>query len=155
MRSIEKVDVAKSGSEDEKLHGRNVDGPKSGSQFDSDTIRVAGWIVGRSSRVSVVGIVHDGTILQKASVDVRHARAHKLFPDVAGAEKSGFRTTVEVPASPEFDLVMLAVLQDGDRAPLGTIRVRGEPEVAEAPPDDTARKSSGPLARLLRRVFVG
>jgi hypothetical protein len=145
LRSIEIVDVAKSRLHPERLHGRNVEAPKVGSQVDSDTIRVVGWVVGRSSPVSVVEIVHDGTILQKVPIDVERPGVAERFPEVPGARQSGFRTKVTIPASSEFDLVVRAILHDESRVQLGTIRAR-EPdgdEQREDHPEEQFVESSG------------
>jgi hypothetical protein len=160
MRSIEIVDVIKTRLDPERLHGHNVEAPKVGSQADSETIRVVGWVVGRSSPVSVVEIVHDGTILQKVPIDVERPGVAERYPEVPGAEQSGYRTKVAMPASPEFDLVVRAVLHDESRVPLGTVRAleqNGEEQREDLPEEEfvesSGRGQSGSLTAFFRRLL--
>jgi hypothetical protein len=161
MTPIEIEDVAKAQLNGEQLHGRNVEAPKMGSLADGDTIRVVGWVVGRSSRALAVEIVHDGTILQSVPVSVQRSDLVEAFPEVPGAEQSGFRTNVAIPNSPEFELLVQAVLHDESRVPLSTIRAR-QPRGGEEPyevqyeeqyPESNDPGQPGPLTRFFRQLL--
>ncbi len=161
MTPVEIEDVAKAQLNGEQLHGRNVEAPKMGSLADGDTIRVAGWVVGRSSPALAVEIVHDGTILQSVPVRVHRSDLVEAFPKVPGAKQSGFRTNVSIPNSPKFELLVQAVLHDESRVPLGTIRAqqqRGGEEQYEAAfetqhPESSGQGWPGPLTRFIRQLL--
>jgi hypothetical protein len=115
MALVEIVDVALTELDVELLRGRNIEIPKAGNEIDSGTIRVIGWVLGRSSPALTVEVVHDGTVLQNAPIDVQRPDVADAFPDVSGAEQSGFHTTVAVPDTGESELLVQAVLQNEGR----------------------------------------
>jgi O-antigen biosynthesis protein len=124
MALVEILDVALTELDAEQLRGRNIEVPKAESRIDSDTILIIGWVLGRSSLAPTVEVVHDGTVLQGAELDVQRPDVAAAFPEVPGAEQSGFRTRVAVPNLGEFELLVRAVLQDESTASLGSIRGR-------------------------------
>jgi hypothetical protein len=147
VASIEIVDVIKADLDVGKLQGRNIEVPKTGSRIDGDTIFVVGWVLGRSSPATTVEIVHDGTVLQSAPIDVRRPDVAAAFPDASEAERSGFRTTVAVPNGDESELLVRAVLQDEGTIPLGIIRARQRRGDEEQYGESSIQDRSGPLVR--------
>jgi hypothetical protein len=154
MALIEIVDVDKAELDAEQLRGRNIEDPKPGSQVDGRAIYVAGWVLGRNSPALTVEVVHDGTIIQSAPINVRRPDIVAAFPGVSGAEQSGFRTHVAVPNSGEFELLVQAVLRDEARVPLGVVRARRRrsEESRYSQDENNARNKSSFLARFFRRV---
>lgn len=151
MTSVEIVDVALTESDAEQLRGRNIEVPKTGSRIDNDTIPIIGWVLGRSSPLVTVEVVHDGRVLQSASIDVRRPDVAAAFTDASEAEQSGFRTTVAVPNTEESELFVQAVFRDESRVPLGIIRARQSGSGKERYSESTVHGQSGALRRFLRR----
>jgi hypothetical protein len=147
VASIEIVDVIKADLDVGKLQGRNIEVPKTGSRIDGDTIFVVGWVLGRSSPATTVEIVHDGTVLQSAPIDVRRPDVAAAFPDESKAERSGFRTTLAVPNGDESELLVRAVLQGEDLVPLGVIRARQRRSAEEQKSENNVQDRSGPLVQ--------
>jgi hypothetical protein len=153
MTLVEIVDVALAELNAEQLQGRNIEVPKTGSWIDSDAIRVAGWVLGRRSPAVAVEVVHVGTVLQSAELDVQRPDVADAFPEVSGAEQSGFRTGVIVPDTGESELLVQAVLQDESRVPPGVIRAGQRRSVEEQYSESTVKDQPGPLMRFFRRVL--
>jgi hypothetical protein len=151
---VEIKDVVKTELDAEQLQGRNIEAPKPGGRVDSTTIHVAGWVLGRNSPALTVEIVHDGTVLQGAPIDVDRPDIVAAFPEVPGAEQSGFRTNVPIPDADEFELLVQAVLQDETTIPLGVIRAQqsrsGEEQYGKSIRHD---RQPGPLARFFQRLL--
>jgi hypothetical protein len=82
-------------------------------------------------------IVSEGTVLCRVPIDIRRPDIAAAFPEVPGAERSGFHNTLDVSEiGPAFDLIVQAVFEDGSRLQIGVIRgqhssIRGEVEVVE------------------------
>lgn len=146
MALVEILEVALSELDAERLRGRNIEAPKTDGRIDSDTILIVGWVLGRTSPAVTVEVVHDGTVIQSAPVDLKRPDITAAFPDIPGAEQSGFRTTVTVPNSPEFELLVRAVLQAGTVS-LGVIRARQGQGDEEAKAGSSVQGSSGPKVR--------
>lgn len=153
MALVEIEDVVKTELDAEQLQGRNIEAPKPGRRAESDKIHVVGWVVGRNSPALTVEVVHDGTVIQSAPIDVRRPDVVDAFPGVSGAEQSGFRTNVPVPNSGEFELLVQAVFRDEGRVPLGVIRARQGGSGEEQFSESKVRERSGSLARFFRQIL--
>jgi O-antigen biosynthesis protein len=153
MTLVEIVDVVKTELDAEQLQGRNIEAPKTGSRIDGDTLLVVGWALGRSSPALTVEIVHDGTVMRSAPIDVQRPDITAAFPEVPGAEQSGFRTTVAIPDTGESELFVQAVLRDESRVPLGVIRAQQRRSSEERYSESSVQDRSGPLTRFFRRVL--
>ena len=127
MTVIEIGVIALSVPDDERLWGRNIEVPQPGSQIDGHLVDLIGWVLGRSSPVVAVEVVQEGNVVKRAPVAVRRPDIEAAFPDVPGAEKSGFRTTVSVTGMGELELGVRAVLRDQSRVPIGAVRARRRP----------------------------
>ncbi len=147
MTSVEILDVALSGLDTEHLRGRNIEAPKSQNRINGDSILVVGWVLGRSSPATTVEIVHDGTVLQSAPIDVQRPDVAAAFPDASEAEHGGFRTNVPIPESGEFELLVQAVLQDEDTVPLGLVRARQRGGDEETKGESSGQGRSRPPVR--------
>jgi hypothetical protein len=105
-----------------RLWGCSVDSPQSGSQHDTYCIDLAGWVLGRSSTIRGIEVFSEGQIRQTATVGQTRPDIAHAFPAVPAAGASGFRTQVNLVAlPPDFELTLLAVHDNGQRSPFGTI----------------------------------
>jgi len=96
-----------------------------GSRFDTYTFTVTGWVLGRSSAAVYVELRTSGAPVWRASVSGERPDVGALYPEVAGAGRSGFFVTASVLGLPTvFDVEVSAVLADGTRVELGSLRVR-------------------------------
>lgn len=122
------VDIVKVSSRDlsaERLWGCNIELPVPQSQTEGYAIIVAGWALGRNSPAVAVEFVNDGTVLQRVPIDILRSDIVAAFPEVPGAERSGFQTTLDLSEmAPAFDLPVQTVFEDGNRVQIGVIRGR-------------------------------
>jgi hypothetical protein len=86
MTLVEVLDVALSEVDTEPLGGRNIEAPKPQSRVDGDSILVVGWVLGRSSPVITVEVVHGATVLQSVPIDVPRPDVAAAFPDADDIE---------------------------------------------------------------------
>jgi hypothetical protein len=144
MTSIEVRDIALSEVDTERLRGRYIGAPKTQSRIHGDTILVVGWILGRSSPAVTVEVVHDGKVLQSAPIDAQRPDVSDAFPEVPGAEHSGFRTNVPIPDLVEFELLVRAMLENEETVPLGVVRARQRREDEETKGESSVQGGSKP-----------
>src|SRR3712207_9428433 len=72
---------------------------------------------------------HDDKVIRRVPLNHRRPDIAKVFPDVPGAEESGFKATVSLlGATQELELRLQAVLRDQSRVPIG---VRSEEHTSE------------------------
>jgi glycosyltransferase involved in cell wall biosynthesis len=124
--AVEIVDVRPSTPSFDRLCGNNIESPEVGSLVDGYVFHVAGWVLGKGSPVVAVEVAHEGNVVRRVPITVHRPDIEEAFPDVPGAARSGFRTTVsvlEVPAQ-EFELEVRAILQNQSRVSIGAIRAR-------------------------------
>jgi Sulfotransferase family len=131
------VDVSSRDLSEEQLWGCNIDFPVPESRMGSQAFDIVGWVLGRRLPAIAVEIVSESTVLRRVPVDIRRPDIAAAFPEVPGAELSGFQNTLDVSEiGPAFDLFVQAVFEDGRRLQIGVIRgrhrsMRGEVEVVE------------------------
>jgi len=147
MALLEIVDVAVAELDTKQLRGRNIEAPKTHKEIDSDKMLLVGWVLGRSSPALTIEVVHDGTVLQNAPIDVQRPDVDAAFPEASAAKQSGFCTTVAIPNTGESELLVQAVLQDEGTVPLGTIRARQRRGDEERNSGSSVQHRSGPLIR--------
>jgi hypothetical protein len=116
------VDVVLSEVGSQQLWGHNIETPQPGSWINTHMIDITGWVLGRSSPAVTLEVVHDGTVLQSGPIDIRSPDITAVFPEVPGAERSGFRTAVSVPVMTKRELGVQAVLQDQGSVSLGIVQ---------------------------------
>ena len=63
-------------------------------------------------------------MLRREAIDVRRADVAAHYPEVVGAEKSGFHTWVAIAGIGDQDLLVQAVLRDHIRLPLARVHAR-------------------------------
>src|SRR3712207_752743 len=124
MAMIEIEEVALSAVDTEQLWGRNIEFPQPGSRTDGYLFDLIGWVLGKSSPVVAVEVVYEGNVVKRTPITIHRPDIEVAFPDVPGAQNSGFRTTVSLTGMGEFELGVRAVLKDQSRVALGTILAR-------------------------------
>lgn len=122
--ALEVLDVSlASAGEGQAVRAAHLDGPVRGMRVQDGPLRVVGWAVGERAPVREVEVVCDGEVVGRASVDVARPRVAERFAGVAGAERAGFDLGLEPSGRGISELAVEAVLGDGSRAPLATVRV--------------------------------
>jgi glycosyltransferase involved in cell wall biosynthesis len=108
-----------------RLWGRYIDVPKSGTRSEASALKVVGWVLGKDSPAIAVEVLSGDKMLRRLPLNARRPDIAKAFPEVEGAENSGFQATISaLGAASEIELEVRAVLEDQSRIPLGVIRGR-------------------------------
>lgn len=109
------------------LHGCYLDRPKQGQIFQQNTIKLAGWVVGKNHPAVAVEIMNNGQVIQTASINKQRSGVAKAYPQVAHAKTSGFSTEIQVISLPkESELTLQAILKDKSRVPLGSLKLQSK-----------------------------
>jgi glycosyltransferase involved in cell wall biosynthesis len=109
--------------EDEMLWGYNIDMPKLG-QLDAGPMVIAGWVVGRKSPVKAIEVLCEGQVVHETEINVERFDVAQVFPDVAGAEKSGFVTMMNIIGLPqEAEFILQAVLEESQYIKLAKVKI--------------------------------
>jgi hypothetical protein len=95
------MDVSSRDVSEERLWGCNMDLPVPKSQTEGYAMDVLGWVLGRRSPAIGLEIVSEGAVLRRVPIDIRRPDIVAAFPEVSGAEQSGFHTTIGVPVVTE------------------------------------------------------
>ena len=107
----------------ERLCGCYVDIPVSGTISEASALDLTGWVLGKSSPAVAMEILENEKVRGRIPFNHRRPDIAKAFPKVAGAQNSGFRTTISALGTDEhFELALQAVLKDQSRVPIGVIR---------------------------------
>ena len=125
MVAVEEVRFAESR---ELVLDFRVSHPQPETEEPIHSLRFEGWVVGREGPVRAVRI-NDGRG-KHIDLPISHPRDDiaALFPDRSWAEQCGFTArigTLQLPR--EFQLELTALMENGDRAPLGFVRGRRKP----------------------------
>jgi alginate O-acetyltransferase complex protein AlgJ len=88
-----------------------------------DRLVVQGWVLGKPMRASFVEAVDGETVVARAVLDQKRPDVAEVFPDIAGAEKSGFRMDIQAAETGRGSLEIRAYFEGGASAPLGSVEV--------------------------------
>jgi hypothetical protein len=121
--NLEVLDVATEQQGGGPLKAAYLDGPVVGYRTEGDSLRIVGWVVGNDSPAREVEIVSDHSVVGRAPVNVKRPGVADQFAGVPGADAAGFDMTLAAKGKGVSDLLVSAVLEDGTRTALGTIRV--------------------------------
>src|SRR5690242_12857204 len=128
---IESVDRAPL---DRRLRGAELD-VEPGARFDTYTLAVTGWVLGRSTPAVAVELEAAAMPAWGAPVSMERRDLVDRYPELPDAPRSGFVVEASVLGFPVlFDVDVRAVLADGTRAAIGSIRVRRRPLTTEFEP---------------------
>jgi glycosyltransferase involved in cell wall biosynthesis len=125
MALVEFEEVMQLPLDGERLTGFFLDYPLAGASSEATAVDVWGWVLGRSVPAVAVEIVHDGRVIRRAPVNVHRPDVAAAYPAVAGAEFSGFQTTLRMLGVVQTELGVRAVLKDQTRVGLASLRARG------------------------------
>jgi hypothetical protein len=119
--------VMPAGPEQEKLFASHLDAPRVGPR-DVYDVEVAGWVLGRGVAVTGIEVHVEGAVVKRAPIDQQRPDVAADYPGHPGAAVSGFRTWVGVVGlEPGAAMQVRAVLDDGTRARLGTVKLTRRP----------------------------
>jgi peptidoglycan/xylan/chitin deacetylase (PgdA/CDA1 family) len=125
MSTVQIVGVSVAKLDLERLWGCSLDRPVPGSRAESFAVEIAGWVLGREAPAVAVEVVHAGVVLRRVSLGLNRPDVASAHPEVPGAEQSGFRAIVSVPAANEgLTLLVRAILSDQQPVPLGAVQAR-------------------------------
>jgi len=117
------IDSVEVNGESDYVYGANVDSPGEGVASDAYTFPIEGWILSRALRVERIEVLHEERPVAVTPLDFERRDIGEAFPQVEGAERSGFRLAVNSLRLPaEFELVIRAKLEDDTRLPLARLR---------------------------------
>lgn len=122
--TIEVLDVRLGNPDREHLRGFNIDAPQAGTRSDGNQITVVGWAVGKKSRVAAVEVMSGDEVAARAPVEIERAGVARAYAEAPGSKAAGFRLTLAAEGKGEDELVLMSVLEDGTRIPLGAVRVK-------------------------------
>lgn len=108
-----------------ELHGGFLDEPKQGAVLDAQAVDVLGWALGTGRRAIAAEFAIDGRALWRAPLRAERPDLAAAFPDHDEADRSGFRTALNLIGTPaEIELQVSIVLRGQRRVPLASIRGR-------------------------------
>ncbi|HKO38105.1 MAG TPA: sulfotransferase [Solirubrobacterales bacterium] len=111
-----------------ELHGFQLEVPKSGEAWSSQTLHFDGWTLGKDSPVKAVEVLQDGRPLSRIPVREPRPDLAEAFPDVAAAASGGFSGAIGgLRLRRRFELLIRGELENGVTMPLATIGGRREP----------------------------
>jgi hypothetical protein len=123
--SIEVLEVSLSEPLPDGLRGAQLDAPRAGGTSAAHALYIVGWALGTDAPTTAVEFELGREVVWRAPLGADRPDLAEAFPDRPDAGGAGFRTTVNLSeATDGFELGILAVLQDGTRASIGTIRGR-------------------------------
>lgn len=120
---IKVLDVSVDTGDTNVLRAARLDSPVPGDQVDSSALKIVGWAVGRDAAAEFVEVVAAGEVVASTPLDVERPGVAEAYAQVPGADKAGFRLAVRGSGKGRHDLTVRAVLADGIKVPIGTIKV--------------------------------
>jgi hypothetical protein len=111
-----------------ELHGFQLEVPKAGEDWSSQTLHFDGWIVGKESPAVAVEVLQDGRAIARIPVRGPREDVAESFPDVDGAGRSGFAGALgALRLRRDFELLVRGQLENGVTMPLATVSGKREP----------------------------
>jgi hypothetical protein len=109
----------------DQLLGSNIEEPKTGDTEQLFVLHIVGWALGRHSKAIAVEVVYQGRVVRIAPIRGRRKDLEQAFPTISEGTDAEFHAMVGMPGlTAEFELELVAVLEDGSRAPIGSVRAR-------------------------------
>jgi glycosyltransferase involved in cell wall biosynthesis len=103
--------------------------PKAATSIDRPGFFLIGWAFGTSVPITAVELVRECEGFRRLLPDQSRPDVASAFPGAHGAAASGFRALVSVAGLESLDLLVRAVLADGNHVPLGRLRLKRAPQV--------------------------
>jgi predicted SAM-dependent methyltransferase len=120
---IKVLDVSVDTGDTDVLRGARLDAPVVGEKVDSGALKIVGWAVGRDAAAEAVEVVAAGQVVATTPLEIERPGVANAYAQVPGADKAGFRVLVKGSGRGRHDLAVRAILADGVKAPIGTIKV--------------------------------
>ena len=137
---VEVLDVSPKPSPDDVLWGFSIDNPLVGYVSDADNLPVTGWVLAKNSKVKEVQVLNGKSLVQTIPVDQTRLDVVKNYPDASDPGTAGFFSSL-APSKLELtelglfegegEIALEAVLSNGTKVSLGTIRIRRKLSHAE------------------------
>jgi hypothetical protein len=137
---VEVLDVSPKPSNPDMLWGFSIDNPLIGYVSDADNLPVTGWVLAKKSKVKEVHVLNGESLVQAIPLDQIRLDVAKNYPDASDPENSGFSSSL-APSKLELteqglfegegEIALEAVLSNGTKVSLGTIRIRRKLSHAE------------------------
>jgi predicted SAM-dependent methyltransferase len=118
---IRVLDVSMAEGGTDELRACNLDSPTAGSRTETNSLRIVGWAVGRRAAVESVEVLASGEVVARAPLEIERPGIAEAYEDVPGADRAGFRLTVQGSGEGTHELTVMGVLADGAKVPLGAI----------------------------------
>jgi hypothetical protein len=132
---LEISDIRRGEAPPHLVRGFALDAPIQGPQHEQYALTLRGWLLGAHSPVAAVEVWHGVTLVRSSPVSGPRPDVAVHFPDLPHAQSCGFDFGVGLlGVPPSFELQVHAVLHDGARVPVGTVRGRRAPLVASFRP---------------------
>jgi len=121
-----------------ELHGFQLEVPKPGEEWNSQTLHFDGWALGKEQPVVAVEVLQDGRSISRIPVRKPRTDVGEQFPDVENAGSSGFAGALgALRLRRRFELLLRGELENGVTMPLAI--VSGTREPVQLPPVDGPR----------------
>ena len=119
------IEAVENNGASDYVHGGNIDTPREGGGTDSFGLTIEGWLLSRQIAIEHVEVLYEERPLAVVPVDRERADIAAGFPEVEGAERSGFFAAIStLKLAERFELVVRAKLVDGTRLPVANLRGR-------------------------------
>jgi hypothetical protein len=120
----------------EGLIGYVIDEPFAGTERNTFVVHFVGWVIGRHSKVVTLEVMHGERLIRRAPVDRPRDDVVAAYPDAPHARDCGFQVLTGVLGLPrEVELSLTAVLEDGSRVQIASVRLSHEPVGAALEPN--------------------
>jgi multidrug efflux pump subunit AcrA (membrane-fusion protein) len=114
----------------ETLWGFGIGTPKIETMATAGSLLIKGWVLGKKAKATIVRVMYLGENLLETPVEHPRPTVMQQYPDMPGANKSGFEFSLAVAGiSAETKLELNAVLEDQSVVPLCAIVLK--PQYAE------------------------
>ena len=118
ITGIERLETDGGGS----LRGYSIELPISGSVKNSYAFELGGWVLAQESRVTQVELIANDGPVRRIPIVFPRADVAQAFPGTPEGTKVGFWAPISVIGmTPEFALLIQAVLDDGRRTPIARV----------------------------------
>jgi hypothetical protein len=119
---------------DDRVEAHTIDCPAVGDTIDEFAIAIGGWVLGHHLDVVEVEVEVEGQFVKSAPVELMRQGVAALYPERKGAP-CGYWIRLSVLGLPLFfEIVLVAVLVDGERLEIGRVVGSHQPLQSSASP---------------------
>lgn len=128
MPTWEVLELIEPAESEEQLRSWFIERPRAGDRGDPFTMDIKGWVIGRHARATAVEIVYHDHVIRTDPVRGERPDILPALPDLPADLDSHFHSLLGVVGlRPEFELEVRAVLEDGHRVPMASMRISHQP----------------------------